>query len=362
MLALAVAPALPPWPASQTAADEASVDKSSTQQQQQQLPAGTVPWDRPLPQLLGADNVSSWCAHGWMLFENMVVVQDRYPLLSMPDRQLPQPPAAAAAAAAVEADRNQAGEGTSRSSSSSSGSSVVNEAIQQQDVEDSKDAGLWSTGLRVGFIRPELAAHLRAAAHARHLWGPPLQQKQQQQGSEGASSSSSSSSSSAAAASLPRVVTVLLYPEDYPPVANHYALVDMLRDVAEPYGFKVGFKHALYGYRVLGSATVGRVRCATAASCKVVSRCCQCCLMSIRMYVRKQSYFVQSQATHFLQVRTVTQCVTDHGSTFAVHLLSSSLPFLSPFALQVRTVSVTMTALISLHLATNQPMFDPNCK
>jgi hypothetical protein len=223
MLALALAPALPPWPnpaaagPAAAAAAAAAASESSHKQQQQQLPPGTVPWDRPLPQLLGSANVSGWCAHGWMVFENMVVVQDRYPLLSMPDRLLPRHPSAAAV-----------GDGGSSSGSSRSGGSKETAPDQQQ-----QDAGLWNSELRVGFNRAGLADEFRAAAHARHLWGPPLQQQQQQQHATGNSSSSSSASS------LPRVVTVLLYPEDYPPVTNHYALVDMLRDLAEPYGFKV---------------------------------------------------------------------------------------------------------------------------
>ena len=41
------------------------------------------------------------------------------------------------------------------------------------------------------------------------------------------------------ASSVPRTVTVLWYPEDYPPVTNHLELVRMLEEVTEPYGFKV---------------------------------------------------------------------------------------------------------------------------
>jgi hypothetical protein len=172
-----------------------------------------------------------------MLFENMVVIQDRYPLLSMPDRRLPQHPAAAAAAAAAVGGIGDTSSltGSTTSTGSSISSSVENIASEQQQQQQS--AGLWNTDLRVGFNRPGLAAEFRAAAHARHLWGPPLQQQQQH-----AQDASSSSSSSSNGVLLPRVVTVLLYPQDYPPVANHYALVDMLRDVAEPFGFKVGDK------------------------------------------------------------------------------------------------------------------------
>ncbi|WIA40763.1 hypothetical protein OEZ86_004443 [Tetradesmus obliquus] len=62
MLALALAPALPPWPAPAAAPAPAPAKHKQQQQQQQQqqqpLPAGAVPWDRPLPQLLGADDVN----------------------------------------------------------------------------------------------------------------------------------------------------------------------------------------------------------------------------------------------------------------------------------------------------------------
>ena len=34
-------------------------------------------------------------------------------------------------------------------------------------------------------------------------------------------------------------MTVLWYPEDYPPVTNHLELVRMLEELTEPYGFKV---------------------------------------------------------------------------------------------------------------------------
>jgi hypothetical protein len=170
-----------------------------------------------------------------MLFENMVVVQDRYPLLSMPDRRLPQHPAAApAAAAAGIQDIDETGSLTGSTDSTDS-RSRLGSSEQVASEQQQQSSGLWNSDLRVGFNRPSLAAEFRAAAHARHLWGPPLQQ-QQQQHAQGAGSSSSGG------VLLPRVVTVLLYPEDYPPVANHYALVDMLRDLTEPYGFKVGDK------------------------------------------------------------------------------------------------------------------------
>jgi hypothetical protein len=38
---------------------------------------------------------------------------------------------------------------------------------------------------------------------------------------------------------VPKVVTVMLYPEGYPAVSNHYELVRLLEELTEPYGFKV---------------------------------------------------------------------------------------------------------------------------
>jgi hypothetical protein len=45
--------------------------------------------------------------------------------------------------------------------------------------------------------------------------------------------------SSSSSSSIPRSVTVLWYPEDYPPVTNHRELVQMLEELTEPYGFTV---------------------------------------------------------------------------------------------------------------------------
>jgi hypothetical protein len=57
----------------------------------------------------------------------------------------------------------------------------------------------------------------------------------------------SSSSSSSSLKTLPKVVTVLMYSEDYPPVVNHRALVDLLEAVAQPLGFKVTSQPVLLG-------------------------------------------------------------------------------------------------------------------
>ncbi len=73
----------------------------------------------------------------------------------------------------------------------------------------------------IGFNKPHLAEPFRNAAHDRHQWphaepwAPGTPPK------------------------LPKYVTVMLYPEDYPPVVNHYDLVDMLEEVVEPLGLQV---------------------------------------------------------------------------------------------------------------------------
>jgi len=131
-------------------------------------------------------------------------LQDRYPIMSLPKQMWPQPPATSAAA-------------------------------PWQD-----GLSLWRHPLHVGFNHHSLAPGFREAAFARHLWGPPLYQA-------GGGSGSSSSSSSSSLKTLPKVVTVLMYSEDYPPVVNHRALVDLLEAVAQPLGFKVSSRRVLFG-------------------------------------------------------------------------------------------------------------------
>jgi hypothetical protein len=55
----------------------------------------------------------------------------------------------------------------------------------------------------------------------------------------GAAQPAAGTSSSSSSSSIPRSVTVLWYPEDYPPVTNHRELVQMLEELTEPYGFTV---------------------------------------------------------------------------------------------------------------------------
>jgi hypothetical protein len=128
------------------------------------------------------------------------------------------------------------------------------------DVSAATRPDLWASDLLVGFNKPHLAAKFRQEALARHFWDRPVskkvpsQQQQQQQtqtqGSCDADGGVCEASASAAAAgaagssssSIPRTVTVLWYPEDYPPVTNHRELVQMLEELSEPYGFKVSLQ------------------------------------------------------------------------------------------------------------------------
>jgi hypothetical protein len=119
---------------------------------------------------------------------------------------------------------------------------------------------MWVNQWVVGFSNPQAAAQFTAQALARHMWDTQhgeagqstaqqkTQTQQQQQECQADGSACQALSAAAAAAgsvqqgsmpSIPRTVTVLWYPEDYPAVTNHRALVTMLEDLTEPYGFKV---------------------------------------------------------------------------------------------------------------------------
>eukprot|EP00879_Flechtneria_rotunda_P013148 GHRR01013733.1.p1 GENE.GHRR01013733.1~~GHRR01013733.1.p1 ORF type:complete len:429 (+),score=169.33 GHRR01013733.1:161-1288(+) len=224
--------------------------------------------------MLGAANLSNWTAQGWMVFENVVVIQDRYEILSMPDRQLPQPPS---------------GQHDGRSHSihavyTAAGKQAAGEAPAAPAAAAASDV-FWASKLQVGFNRPGLAEQFRAAASARHLWGPALtpksvkcrscssnrdadsskdqqcvdgdQQQLQKDGTTAAAPAAGGDAAARAANStsqglstrqlgsalqrqqVPKVVTVLLYPEDYPPVVNHYELVNMLEEITNPFEFQV---------------------------------------------------------------------------------------------------------------------------
>lgn len=139
------------------------------------MPANANPTQ--LPPLIDQDDIEHWTELGWLMFDNVVVIQDRHPHISLPNRP--------------------------RRGNCSGGAFCADP-------------------LEVGFSDPTLADLFREAAYTRQLWPLP------KQGNTDQSSSS-----------IPRVVTVMLYPEDYPPVVNHQELVEMLENVTEPLGFKV---------------------------------------------------------------------------------------------------------------------------
>lgn len=118
----------------------------------------------------------------------------------------------------------------------------------RETAVEPSDSGLWASEWVVGFNKPHLAASFRTEALARHLWDRPVRKQQQQQRQEqetqqcGAGSGGcvvSGSSGGGSSSGIPCTVTVLWYPEDYPPVTNHRELVTMLEELTEPYGFKV---------------------------------------------------------------------------------------------------------------------------
>lgn len=130
---------------------------------------------------------------------------------------------------------------------------------------------MWVNQWVVGFSTPQAAAQFRAQALARHMWDTPSgkaagqstaqrqQQKEQQRQGPGQEQCQADGGVCQAAAAggaaggiqgnmpeIPRTVTVLWYPEDYTAVTNHRALVTMLEDLTEPYGFKVSDSHCDY--------------------------------------------------------------------------------------------------------------------
>jgi hypothetical protein len=149
---------------------------------------------------------------------------------------VPQPPATAAVTLA------EAAAAAAAAAAASDAVSDVNADQQQRILQE-----LWSNKWSVGFLTPQLASEFRAAALARHGWDVPVRQQQcnaappgqKQQQPSCVSSSSSSRQQQQQQAGIPRTITVLLYPDDYPPVTNHHELVRALEDAAGPYGFKV---------------------------------------------------------------------------------------------------------------------------
>lgn len=79
VLGLALAPALPPWPQQQQQGDgtDSSSTGGSTGSSSRMGWHEVLPWDRPLPPIINPADYEGWAMSGWMVFENMVVLQDR---------------------------------------------------------------------------------------------------------------------------------------------------------------------------------------------------------------------------------------------------------------------------------------------
>jgi hypothetical protein len=200
------------------------------------LPPGAAPGGPP--PLVEAAAMGDYSKLRWVLFEHVAVLQDRYPLAQAP------------------------------------GSGAALEARRRQAAAEGGGGGLLASEGRTGFASRAAAVAFRAAAYKRAGW--PLAASAGGAGGGGGNGSgegrcpvhSSSGSgrgcsarptaltagrkgeatakgevdaaaAAAAATSLPRLVTVMLDHDSYPPVTNHGALVEALEDVAVPLGFEV---------------------------------------------------------------------------------------------------------------------------
>jgi hypothetical protein len=178
-----------------------------------------------LPPLVEGAALSDFSRGRWLAFEAVVVVQGRY-----------APPH-------VSADTRDAALAAVRAAAAAAGA----------------PAGLVGGDSRVGFATPDLAHAFRSEAYAFAGWPAPWLD-------DGRSSAAGECAALAAAAAaecsstkvepagstvqkqqqqnkqqpfLPRVVTVMLDADTYPPITNHAALVDALADVAELRGWEV---------------------------------------------------------------------------------------------------------------------------
>lgn len=84
VLGLALSPALPPWPPQQqgggtdSGSTGGSTGSSTGSSSSSRLGWHEVlPWDCPLPLIINPADYEGWATSGWMVFENMVVLQDR---------------------------------------------------------------------------------------------------------------------------------------------------------------------------------------------------------------------------------------------------------------------------------------------
>jgi hypothetical protein len=193
--------------------------------------------------------IEAYAKSRWLLFERLVVVQDRYPLLHAPGRE---PWLAATRAAASAAAAREAAAAAAAAAGGPAGAGAAAEP-----AAPAGDRRLWMGELKAGFSTPAAAAELRAAARARHGWPPPPPPAPRAAaaggecaaGGGGGGDGGECAAGAAAAASefaleapseIPRVVTVMLDHDGYPPVTNHRELVEKLEEVTGPMGFTVG--------------------------------------------------------------------------------------------------------------------------
>lgn len=86
VLGLALAPALPAWPDTEELTESNSSSGGGGSNSGGSL-AGRgsrsanwhdmLPWDQPLPPIINPVDYDAWCANGWLVFENVLVLQDR---------------------------------------------------------------------------------------------------------------------------------------------------------------------------------------------------------------------------------------------------------------------------------------------
>lgn len=79
VLTLALEPALPAWPDATAAAAAAAWSSGSSSSHRRAAGAWhmALPWERPLPPVHGAASYEGWASHSWMVFESVLMVQDR---------------------------------------------------------------------------------------------------------------------------------------------------------------------------------------------------------------------------------------------------------------------------------------------
>jgi len=203
------------------------------------LPPGAPPGG--LPPVVEEPSLADYSKQRWILFERLAVVQDRYPLLHALEREAwlaatrgsgaPLHSNAYRTGFATPALARRFREAAYRQAGWPLGWRARDRAVERAVVGDG-DGGGGSGGL-AGEAAADGSSFCAAAA-AEGNGG----------GSAGLCGSQDTAPAAAAAGGggggLPRMVTVMLDPDHYPPITNHHALVERLEDVAGRYGFKVG--------------------------------------------------------------------------------------------------------------------------